>query len=342
MKLISTSRSTSVCATSLLLLFLCTVPSASAQLELNQDGHVGVGQAPDSEARLAAEAATATPLLGTYTGTEIYGSAIRGYATATAGKGIGGYFEGGLYGFYGKSALSGSGKRHGVIGIAEGGSEGAIGVLGTGRGGTSGRYGLYGVSYTSTGSGMNAGVYARTQPSDPNDAGATRYTFYASAGQGTGTHYAGYFSGAVHVTGTLTYPSDARFKEAVEPLAGQELLEKVGRLRPASYRYKQDAVGRRMGFSDGVRFGFLAQELEAVFPEVVREQTHLVERFDAAAPGSGEGVFETVAQPVVEEVSYKAVNYVDLIPVLVGAIQEQQAEIAALKEALAKLGVTVE
>ena len=49
------------------------------------------------------------------------------------------------------------------------------------------------------------------------------------------------------------------------------------------------------------------------------------------------------------EVSYKAVNYVDLIPVLVGAIQEQQAllvaqqaEIKALKEALAKLGVTVE
>ena len=36
------------------------------------------------------------------------------------------------------------------------------------------------------------------------------------------------------------------------------------------------------------------------------------------------------------------VNYMDLIPVLVGAIQEQQAEIAALKEALGKLGVTVE
>ena len=84
--------------------------------------------------------------------------------------------------------------------------------------------------------------------------------------------------------------------------------------------------------------------MEAIFPEVVREEEHVVEEF-AQASGDAEEV--AVAPTRVE--TYKAVNYLDLIPVLVQVIQEQQAllagqqgEIEALKEALGKLGVTVE
>lgn len=159
---------------------------------------------------------------------------------------------------------------------------------------------------------------------------------------------AGYFQGDLHYTGDLEDVSDAQFKEAIEALTGARestsMLERVQALKPRRFRYRQDALGRRMGFPEGEQFGFVAQELEAVFPELVNERRHVLPAVEALPePWEGEG--PPPEPQVVEEameLSYKAVNYIELIPILVQALQEQQAEIAALKEALGKLGVTVE
>lgn len=60
-----------------------------------------------------------------------------------------------------------------------------------------------------------------------------------------------------------------------------------------------------MNFAKGTQFGFIAQELQNVLPELVE---------NGAAPGKTKE----------EVIEYLGVNYIGMIPVLTKAIQEQQ------------------
>ena len=317
-----------------LLALLLLAPPAAAQLELDQDGNVGVGQPPRSDRRLTVQAPV-TPIFGDYTGTDPDGVAVRARATAAAGAGMGGHFVGGRTGLLARGEGNGAGYRTGLYAQAMGGTEAMYGVVGSASGGSdpeAGHYGLYGLAYGTGGPGETVGVYGRTE----NDGPGVRYTFYASEGAGTARHYAAYFNGPVSVNGEVVHASDGKFKKDVEALAGAGVLEKVKRLKAKKYKYKQSGEGRGMGFSDRARYGFVAQEVEAVFPELVTEEAHLVEEAVAGVGGEGE-----VAAPSFREVTYKALNYTDLIPLLVQALQEQQGEIEALREALEGAGIKV-
>ena len=374
MKPISTSRSTFAFSASLLLLVLFTALPAYAQLELDQGGNIGVGQLPDTQWKFNVEGSNSAVLRALYTGASSHHAAVLGWAKPAAGKGIGGEFHGGLMGLRVYAVEEGSLEATGIFARASG-SDTNTGFYAQTTGGTQARS-LH--AYTTGGSTRSEGVFAEVQGSQDNygvrtavyatQDEATAYGVYGYAsrtsnsgvaygvygtvaGPYSAMKYAGYFMGDVQVTGTFTNASDARFKEAVEALDGERVLDRVLALEPKQYRYKLDAVGQRMGFSDGERFGFIAQELEQVFPELVSEQMHTLPAVEAPSePWDGAGPSpEPVIEQAEEEVAYKAVNYVDLIPVLVGAIQEQQsfltaqqAEIAALKQALGKLGVTVE
>jgi len=106
-------------------------------------------------------------------------------------------------------------------------------------------------------------------------------------------------NGSVQAT-NVTYTSDARFKQHVRPLAGA--LASVLALR--GVRYEWNALGVKHGGTAGApQVGFLAQELENVYPELVST----------------------------DKDGYKAVNYAQLTPVLLEAIKELKAENDALK-----------
>ncbi len=185
-------------------------------------------------------------------------------------------------------------------GIGVHGEGGYIGVRGLATlSGTGSRYaGYFGASGGAT---NNYGVYA-----------------YAT---GTGA-YAGYFNGNVYISGTLTNPSDSHLKTNIQPLQGN--LQKLAALRPSSYNF--DAIQTRVkGLPDKKQLGLLAEDVAAVLPELV---TDVPIPEDPAEPKSTAPGAPT---------TFKTVNYTGMIPVLVGAIKEQQAEIAALKDALAKL-----
>jgi hypothetical protein len=129
------------------------------------------------------------------------------------------------------------------------------------------------------------------------------------------SHYNGgykfYVSGAgvVNATsGTITVISDQRFKENIRDL--DDGLAKVLALQPRKFDWKE---GRGSGAKD--ERGFIAQEFEQVFPDLISEWK------DEAPEG---------------EEPYKAVR-ADLIPVLVKAIQEQQALITELQSKVAAL-----
>lgn len=104
-------------------------------------------------------------------------------------------------------------------------------------------------------------------------------------------------------------PSDAVLKQDVEPYGNA--LAGVLRLAPKTYSYNADAV-RRLSLAGGQQIGFVAQEVEEVFPAFVRTN------------GTGDR-------------SYKSLDYVGLIPALVGSIQEQQAMIEALRAELQEI-----
>jgi hypothetical protein len=93
---------------------------------------------------------------------------------------------------------------------------------------------------------------------------------------------------SVHATNGTIQTSDARLKENIQPL--DYGLQTVAQLRPVSYRWKDNPAG-------DAHLGFLAQEVQALIPEAVHD--------------AGNG------QPL-------GMQYSELIPVLVKAIQEQE------------------
>lgn len=126
------------------------------------------------------------------------------------------------------------------------------------------------------------------------------YSYATTAG------YAAYFSGNVYCSGTYL-PSDEKLKENIQPL--QNGLDKIMMLDVKTYNFKT-AEFPELNLPNNMQHGFTAQNLESVFPELVR------------------------LNPVKKEqpVEFKAVNYTGLIPVLTEAIQEQQKIIDQLKE----------
>jgi hypothetical protein len=114
--------------------------------------------------------------------------------------------------------------------------------------------------------------------------------------------------------GTLT-PSDIRLKSDVQDI-GYGLAD-VLKLRPVSFHYDQRKCP--VGFAPGKRLGLVAQEAEAVVPEVVSEWT--MDEADKAGT------------------TYKQIDERMLVPVLVRAIQQQQELIVALNARLAAAGI---
>lgn len=201
---------------------------------------------------------------------------------------------------------------------------GIAGANGEGIRGSAFGNGGYGVYGNAAGSGTNSyyGVYGYGSGS----AGAD-YGIYGVQGAGA-NDWAGYFAGNVGYTGMLLSTSDAGLKQNVKPYGGA--LQQVMSLSPKTYDYKHDGAYAHMNLPQGEQVGLIAQELEKVFPGMVHEATFNYTVKDDTRDGE-EGAVTT------ESVNYKGVNYISLIPVLIGAIQEQQKEIDELKNQISEL-----
>ena len=111
-------------------------------------------------------------------------------------------------------------------------------------------------------------------------------------------------SGALYVGGEVTaYASDAALKTNVEVIGNA--LEKVEAIRGVSYDWNED--GLALGLTEAKQIGVIAQEVEAVLPEVVVQSAH-------------EG--------------YKTVKYDKLTALLIEAVKELSAKVKVLEAQL--------
>ncbi len=138
--------------------------------------------------------------------------------------------------------------------------------------------------------------------------------------------WAGVFQGDVLATGGY-FVSDERWKKDIRPLEELSIPEKVMQLKPKSYQWKADEFPG-MGFDpERTSFGFVAQEMISVFPELVNTNK-LID--DPTQPHES----RSEAKPVG---GYHFVDYVGMVPILTQAIQEQQQLIEELQQVIQKL-----
>jgi collagen type VII alpha len=184
-------------------------------------------------------------------------------------------------------------------------------------------YGVYGLN-TWTGINAYGGYFTAT------GAATTNYGVYGNA-SGAGTNYGVYCNGNGGYTGTWTLISDERFKENISPY--DNALEKVMQVKTYNYTFKKDGDAALMNLSQGQQTGFISQQLEQVFPGLVREDIDVVQlKKDAGTSG----------EAGTKEIHYKGVNYTGMIPILTKAMQEQQGIIDDLKTQINDLKTQLE
>ena len=83
-----------------------------------------------------------------------------------------------------------------------------------------------------------------------------------------------------------------------------------------------------MELPEGRQFGLVADEVKQVFPSMVKQ---------VVQPAKYENDDHNSGRVVAEEVSFEAVNYTAMIPVLIAAMQEQQAMIEAQQRRIEEL-----
>lgn len=197
----------------------------------------------------------------------------------------------------GISASSANG--YGVYGSNGGGTAGVYGYTGGGTGSV-------GVTGHCTGVGYGMSAYG--------DAGSGIYATSVS-------NYAGYFAGDVYSTGSYV-GSDLRLKQNIQDVT--KAMDIINQLQPKLYNFKNDGNYKLMNLPKGQHYGLIAQDLEKVLPNLVRDSKF--ETGMATPPDLPTGKEGTQPKKVsTETIDFKAVNYTELIPIMIKGMQEQQA-----------------
>ncbi len=140
---------------------------------------------------------------------------------------------------------------------------------------------------------------------DANGSGTYHVGVYGRA-SGATINRAGYFLGDLEYTGALIPPSDKMFKTNVENIKGAtDILRKL-----IPHIYKMDVTNfPQFNFENRLQYGFIAQEVEQVLPDLVHESMH-------------PGIIDSTGNFTTQPMSYKSLNYNPLIPITVQAVIE--------------------
>jgi hypothetical protein len=143
------------------------------------------------------------------------------------------------------------------------------------------------------------------------------YSFGPSSSTGislgsTSNYWGSVWATSAFFTNPPTITSDINFKENITDLSS--MSDKLKLLRPVTYKLKTEVSGLFVDKDkNNTQYGFLAQELQKIFPEMVTSQEN--------------GIL--------------GIQYTELIPVLVQALKEQQDQIDLLNKRIKVLENTL-
>jgi hypothetical protein len=221
-----------------------------------------------------------------------------------------------------------SGAGYGVSGQIPSTASGAAAVYGNNLR-TTGGYGVQGIGFNGvvgqTNYGTGFGVYGINNGTSGDRIGTYGIGFNGVYGQTTDVTngWAGYFTADLGVDGTgwsvggwLT-ASDKRLKSNIVKI--ENPLEKLMKIEGKHYTITTRSKGPNgeVLTNSKEQFGVIAQDLEGIFPEMVKEK--------AIFSNSGD---DTV---------YKTVDYMQLVPVLVEAVKELHSEVENLRKEIEEL-----
>lgn len=120
--------------------------------------------------------------------------------------------------------------------------------------------------------------------------------------------------GNVNLSGELTAASDSRLKRDMEYIL--DPLHTICQLQPKTYQFRTEQYAA-MKLPAGKRFGLIAQEVEEILPDLV-------------------SIGSEVHDELGNAFAVKSVNYQELIPLLVAAVQELNTNIEQQKKIIAE------
>jgi hypothetical protein len=114
----------------------------------------------------------------------------------------------------------------------------------------------------------------------------------------------------------------------------------IDQLKPKQYEFRQDGNYKLMNLPAGIHYGLIAQDVEKVLPNLVKDSKFETSMAHVQYKKSSLKEEDTKS----ETIQFKALNYTELIPVLIKGMQEQetiiqkqQQQIDELKERVEKL-----
>ena len=129
-------------------------------------------------------------------------------------------------------------------------------------------------------------------------------------------------TGQLSATGdVVAYSSDERLKENIKPI--ESAVDKIKQLKGVTFDWNEKS--EELGFEPSTKtndVGVIAQDVEAVFPQLVQ-----LAPFDIGSDEDGNATSKSGED-------YKTVNYARLTAVLIEAVKEQQQQIDELKAKL--------
>ena len=287
------------------------------RMRINHNGLVGIGN-PSPKYRLDVKGKSNDSIYVVYARVNFKGDydaiGINGVSLPAPGFGIGVRGLGNFVGVLGE----------GIYGVLGDGL--AVGVQGQAVGAdtTSFTGDLTGViGYTDMGV-ASIGVYGEAENANFN------YGVWGQASDTAGPDYALVGIGDVYAW-RFFQASDRKLKRDIMPYTGA--LDRIMALSTSVYAFDQDQYPGMM-LPTGTHIGFMADEVNKVFPELVKH--------GAIPAGAVRQEREGIKVNVIEDMM--AVNYTGLIPVLAQAIKEQKtivdqkdAEIAQLRSQIASI-----
>lgn len=144
-----------------------------------------------------------------------------------------------------------------------------------------------------------------------------------------GAGWGGVFYNDLGYTGFFGSASDERLKKNIKPIINA--LYSIEKLNIYSYQFDTEKYPN-LG-EDNIHFGLMAQQLESVFPNLVKEKN--IDLYNTQENVKDKNVDYKPLEKI------KTVNYIELIPITIQAIKEQQVIIETQSKRIDELEIMI-